>query len=120
MRRSCKRQATGDERRRRMTRKVPLLAVLCVALFAFVPASAADDSPADDQAVKSCQTMDGLEALEAECEGRTGHGWALGLRDVGAPKCRLNADAVFWTANDWVLLAEELAKRQGECVNYYI
>jgi hypothetical protein len=103
-----------------MTRKPALLAVLCMALFAFVPASAADDSPADDQAPKSCEAMDDLEALEAECEGRTGNGWALGLRDEGAPKCRLNADAVFWTANDWVLLAEELAERQGECVHYYI
>jgi hypothetical protein len=103
-----------------MTRKPALLAVLCMALFAFVPASAADDSPVDDQATKSCETMDDLEALEAECEGRTGNGWALGLRDEGAPKCRLNADAIFWTANDWVLLAEELAERQGECVHYYI
>jgi len=66
--------------------------------------------------------MDELEALEAECEGRTGtqHGLALGHRDHGSPKCRLNADLVFWTANDWALLAQELAARQGECVQYYI
>ena len=101
-----------------MNRKGTLLALLCLALLAVVPATAADDSVAEG--ASACETMNDLEALEAECEGRTGVGWALGQRDHDAPKCRLNASAIFWTANDWVLLAEELGKRQGDCVHYYI
>ncbi len=100
-----------------MTRTTLLLTLACLALLATLPATAAGDS---DERPAACEAMGDLEALEAECEGRTGHGWALGQRDEGAPKCRLNASAVFWTANDWVLLAQELAARQGECAHYYI
>jgi hypothetical protein len=103
-----------------MTRKPLLLALACVALLVLVPATAADDSePVGDEA-RACEVMDELEALEAECEGRTQHGWALGHLDHDSPKCRLNADLVFWTADSWMLLAQELAARQGECVQYYI
>ena len=101
-----------------MNRKSVVLALLCLTLLVVVPATAADDPAAGGAG--ACETMNVLEALEAECEGRTGVGWALGQRDYQAPKCRLNASALFWTANDWVLLAQELAVRQGECVHYYI
>jgi hypothetical protein len=100
-----------------MTKKLVLLALACAALLAFVPVTSADDS--DSGEAKACALMDDLEALEAECVDRD-HGWALGHRDQDAAKCRLNADAIFWTANDWVLLAQELAARQGECARYYI
>lgn len=98
-------------------KKAILAGLVCVAVLVAVPTTAADDSEPRDAA---CEAMDDLEALEAECDGRTGNGWALGQRDAGAPKCRLNANAIFWTANDWVLLAQELAQRQGDCVHYYI
>lgn len=71
-----------------------LLALMCLTLLIVVPATAADDSQSTDDEAKACELMDELEALEAECEGRTGtqHGLALGHRDHGSPKCRLNAD----------------------------
>ena len=36
------------------------------------------------------------------------------------PSCRLQAQVVFWTANDWVPLAEELKSQLSPCVEYYI
>src|SRR5688572_13938312 len=96
-----------------------LLALMCLTLLVVVPATAADDSEPPGDEATACEVRDELEALEAECEGRTQHGWALGHRHHDTSKCRLDADVVFWTANDWVLLTEELAARQGECVNYY-
>jgi hypothetical protein len=97
-----------------------LLAFICVTLLVVVPATGADDSEPTGDEARACEVMEELEALQAECEGRTQHGWALGHRDHDSPKCRLNADLVFWTANDWVLLAQELAARQGECLQYHI
>jgi hypothetical protein len=103
-----------------MSVKPLVLALSCAALLIAVPATAADLSEPAGQETKACEVMDELEALENECEGRIQHGWALGHRDHDSPKCRLDADLVFWTANDWVLLGQELAARQGECVHYYI
>jgi hypothetical protein len=105
-----------------MPRKALLLALVCIVVLVLVPATAADDS--DDHA-PACELMDGLEALEAECEDR--HHAASASSDDdddddGGPRsrCRLPAQVIFWTANDWVLLAQELAARQGECAHYYI
>jgi hypothetical protein len=103
-----------------MTKEPLLFALMCLTLLVLVPATSADDSESAGDEAKACELMGELEALEAECEGRTQHGWALGHRENDSPKCRLNADLVFWTANDWMLLAQELAARQGECVHYYI
>ena len=36
------------------------------------------------------------------------------------PSCRLHAEAVFWTANDWVPLSEALAADPSPCADYYI
>jgi hypothetical protein len=47
--------------------------------------------------------------------GDAGGGW-----DSSRDACRVHASTVFWTANDWVLLARELAARQSQCVTYYI
>jgi hypothetical protein len=35
-------------------------------------------------------------------------------------KCRLHAKAIFWTADDWRLLGEELAAQVSPCADYYI
>jgi hypothetical protein len=46
---------------------------------------------------------------------------AVGNRHGGAAaKCRVHAKAVFWTASDWALLGEELAKQLSPCADYYI
>jgi hypothetical protein len=36
------------------------------------------------------------------------------------PSCRLHAEAVFWTASDWVPLSEALAADSSPCADYYI
>lgn len=38
----------------------------------------------------------------------------------GAPTCRTHAEAVFWTADDWDVLGEELARQASPCVQYYV
>src|SRR5512132_332206 len=42
------------------------------------------------------------------------------LDDSLPPNCRLHAQAIFWTASDWPLLAEELAGNPSPCGDYYI
>ena len=34
------------------------------------------------------------------------------------PSCRLHAEAVFWTASDWVPLSEALASDSSPCADY--
>jgi hypothetical protein len=34
--------------------------------------------------------------------------------------CRLNGEAVFWTASDWALLGQALAADASPCVDYYV
>ena len=36
------------------------------------------------------------------------------------PSCRLHAEAVFWTASDWVPLSEALAADPSPCADYYV
>lgn len=36
------------------------------------------------------------------------------------PSCRIHAEAVFWTANDWVPLSEALAADPSPCADYYV
>jgi len=51
------------------------------------------------------------------CAGAPADGRARGgLTD----RCDFRNDVIFWTARDWVLLAEELAVRPGTCTYYYI
>jgi hypothetical protein len=42
------------------------------------------------------------------------------LDDALPPSCRLHAQATFWTASDWALLADELAANPSPCADYYI
>jgi hypothetical protein len=43
------------------------------------------------------------------------------LHDPGLPpNCRLHAEAIFWTAGDWVLLGQALAADPSPCADYYI
>src|SRR5689334_5855486 len=36
------------------------------------------------------------------------------------PWCRLHAEAVFWTASDWLLLSQALAADPSPCADYYV
>jgi len=98
-----------------MTKKLLLLAFLIGSLLVVSPVTAADEGP-------DCASLDDIAAVEAECEGRIPQGWAVGQRreDDRPRNCRLHNEVIFWTANDWVLLAQELAARQGDCSHYYV
>ena len=106
-----------------MSTKPLLLALVCIVVLVLVPATAADDSESGNDQPRACELMNDLEALEAECKDR--HHPVSASHDDNdndrpRARCRLSAEAIFWTANDWVLLAQELAARQGECAHYYI
>src|SRR6266566_297663 len=98
-------------------RSFSLVAGLLLALFLFTTSAAADESmPVVDPA---CSAADSLPAVDAGCLGadpsRPSAATATSptnparLDDSLPPNCRLHAEAIFWTASDWPLLAEELA-----------
>ena len=108
--------------------KISVIAALLVWLLAFSALAAADDSPAGDPA---CNAADPLLALDAECQtaDQSNHPTATAFanatrsawRNESLPaNCRLHAEAVFWTANDWLLLARALAADPSPCADYYI
>ena len=89
-----------------------LLAAFC---FAAVPATAdpppADDAgcPSDPFAAIDAGCPDAAVAPEAAAALSQAQAAAPALADVLPPSCRLHAEAVFWTANDWLLLSQALA-----------
>lgn len=102
---------------------------LLVSLFAVAIPAAADDSPTDDD--PACVADDPLVALDAGCPGAAvlpsavaaleqARAAAPALADDLPPWCRLHAEAVFWTANDWPLLSEALAADPSPCADYYV
>ena len=76
-------------------RTLSLTTALLVSLVAFAVSAAAYDSPVR-AAVGAAATND------------------------FPPSCRLHAEAVFWTASDWVPLSEALAADSSPCADYYI
>src|SRR3954454_5476836 len=109
-------------------RSFSVFAGLLVSLFLFTTSAVADESmPVVDPA---CSASDSLLALDAECPGvdsPTPSAAAAALAtnpvrpDDSLPaNCRLHAEAVFWTASDWALLAQELAANPSPCADYYI
>ena len=105
-----------------------LFAGLLLSLFVFTTSAAADEPmPVVDPA---CSAGDSLLSLDAECLGAappTPSAAAAAsptspvrLDDSLPPNCRLHAEAIFWTASDWELLAEELAGNRSPCADYYI
>ena len=102
---------------------ITLIGTLAVAAL---PA-AADPSSADEP---SCST-DALVAIDAGCPDDTvapeaaatlarAQAAAPALADDLPPWCRLHAEAVFWTAADWLLLSEALAADTSPCADYYV
>jgi hypothetical protein len=82
-------------------RRLVLTTALLVSLVAFaIPAAASNSSSAAAVAVERA----GLPPLA----------------DDFPPSCRLHAEAVFWTASDWLPLAEALAADPSPCADYYV
>lgn len=112
-----------------MRRRLALTTALLISLLAFAVSAAADDSPPLDDPV--CYSLDALTAPDEACPGSTGSADAAvavahapaaapALADDFPPSCRLHAEAVFWTASDWVPLAQALAADSSPCADYYV
>src|SRR5512133_689429 len=110
------------------SRSFSLFAGLLLSLFVFTTSAAADESmPVVDPA---CSAADSLLSLDAEClsadpptppaAAAASPTSPVRLDDSLPPNCRLHAQAIFWTASDWPLLAEELAGNPSPCGDYYI
>jgi hypothetical protein len=110
--------------------RLVLTAALLFSLLTFAVSAAADDSPVEDPA---CYSADPLLAVDAVCSGANdlldSTAVAALERAVAAapahlddfpPSCRLHAEAVFWTASDWLLLGEALAADPSPCADYYV
>ncbi len=109
-------------------RSFSLFAGLLLSLFVFTTSAAADGSmPVVDPA---CSAADSLLSVDSEClsaDPPTPSGAAAAsptspvrLDDSLPPSCRLHAEAIFWTGNDWPILGEELAANPSPCGDYYI
>src|SRR4051812_1854314 len=108
--------------------RLALITALLLSLLTFaLPAGADDAQPADDQV---CSAADALAAIDAGCAGSIvapeaaaslaqARAAAPALADDFPPSCRLHAEAVFWTANDWLLLSQALADDPSPCADYY-
>jgi hypothetical protein len=105
-----------------------LLAVLLLAMFAFTLTAAADEPmPVEDPA---CGSADPLLALDAECGSVNSSTQVVAAAAAAASaaqvagslpaNCRLHAEAVFWTASDWLTLADAFAADPSPCADYYI
>jgi hypothetical protein len=100
-----------------------------VSLLALALSAAADDSVSG---AVCAAAPDALFARDAECpaadqsaQATTDAQSANADRperqdDTLPPNCRLHAEAVFWTANDWLLLARALAADPSPCGDYYV
>src|SRR5262245_51387359 len=108
-------------------RRLLLIITLVSSLAAAALPAAAEPPPAPEPACPS----DPLVALDDGCpeaavvpEVAT----TLARAQAAAPAmaedlpawCRLRAEAVFWTANDWLLLSQALAADPSPCADYYV
>jgi hypothetical protein len=107
--------------------------VLAVALAAPAAASADDDWVGEPPscgdptvaslAVVDCEPVEAVPSLD-ESTPQTLQGVAAFLADAGVVQelpayCRLPANVVFYTATDWVRLAETMATDASPCAEYY-
>src|ERR1044072_1093364 len=108
-------------------RRLVLITTLFVFLAVAVLPAAADPSSVDEP---SCSS-DALVAMDDGCPDAAvapEPEAALAQAQVAAPAvaedlppwCRLDAEAVFWTANDWLLLSQALAGDPSPCADYYV
>ena len=109
-----------------MRRLVLIITLLATFSVAALPA-AADPLPADEPLCSA----DPLVAMDDGCTDATvapetaaalvqAQAAAPALTDDLPPSCRLHAEAVFWTAADWLLLSEALAADPSPCADYYV
>src|SRR5215217_3444030 len=109
--------------------KLALITALLLSPLAFALPAGADDSPPADDPL--CTARDALAAIDSGCAGSTvapeaaaslaqARAAAPALADDFPPACRLHAEAVFWTANDWLLLSQALADDPSPCGDYYV
>lgn len=115
---------------RTVLRRLAFVAVFIAALLGFAVSAAADDSlPADP----ACLSGDPLLSVDAGCAGATDPldataAAAISHAVAAAPAqpeelpayCRIHVQAIFWTASDWVPLAQALATDPSPCADYYI
>ena len=102
-----------------------LLTVVLLAMFTFTLTAVADESvPVEDPA---CGSTDARLAFDAECGGvpstQAAAIAAANVVSVAGPlpaNCRLHAEAIFWTASDWPMLADAFAADLSPCAVYYI
>jgi hypothetical protein len=93
--------------------KIAAAAVLFVSVFAISVTAAADNSP--PTSAVACDSMTAVGCSEAAPAG------PFGYQDDSLPEgCRLRGEAIFWTANDWLLLARALAADPTPCADYYV
>ena len=111
--------------------RLVLTTALLASFSTFAVSAAADDlPPAEDPA---CASGDPLLTVDAGCPGDTDPLDAAAAAAVAraveaAPaqaealpaSCRLHVEAAFWTASDWVPLAQALAADPSPCADYYI
>ena len=106
-------------------RRLALIISMLVSVLVFAVSAAADDSsPADDPVCFAGEV--GL-SVDAEClgatvaaEGARASAAAPAFLDDFPRSCRLHVEPVFWTASDWLPLAQALAADPSPCADYYI
>src|SRR5690242_10368668 len=109
---------TGISRRQSLTVLAALLAA-----FAFAVTAAADESPPSQQ--PTCLAADPLLASDADC-GIAVLAHAVAQKEAASEpqplpaNCRLHAEVAFWTASDWLLLANALNADASPCADYYV
>ena len=109
-------------------RSFSLFAGLLLSLFLFTTSAAADESMAVVD--PTCSAAASLLSSDPECpaadpsprSGAPAESPTSPVRqDDSLPRsCRLHAEAIFWTGNDWPILGEELAANPSPCGDYYI
>jgi hypothetical protein len=109
-----------------MRRLVLIITLLATFSVAALPA-AADPSPSDELSCSADPLVamddgctDAMVSPEAAAALAQAQAAAPALADDLPPWCRLHAEAVFWTAVDWPLLAGALADDPSPCADYYV
>jgi hypothetical protein len=95
--------------------KIAATAVLVLALFGVSVTAAADNSSST-----SALACGSATSSTAACSDAVTAGPFEYLDDSLPDGCRLRAQAIFWTANDWLLLARALAADPTPCGDYYV
>lgn len=99
--------------------RLALITALLLSLTFALPALADDAAPVDDQVCSAVGCAGSILAPEVASLAQA-NAATPALADDFAPSCRLHAEAVFWTANDWLLLSQALTADPSPCADYYV